>query len=256
MFDNIEDKQDWASAKQMLADLLDAMQDIEDDIEVAHLKNGHPFHLNAHMEKYGKACRDAIGAQHFQREDVSIQLKCISRGEVTLMHKDVQNCHWLGYSKTSALCFFLVDACGDVWSLKLIANSQTKIGNYFDKKLKMDEIMRLIHWQVEALDQAYKLHIFEHTGGYKYPEKLTTKTFKLLVLDDNCPWESVNIGNSIMQKQLEFPVTPMCDYFLSTAADMVYHLHKRSNDQKAVCLTILGGYQTGFHWYFFLGMKY
>jgi hypothetical protein len=44
VFDKIEDEGERLSIKQMLADILDAMQDCKDEIKVIHLHNNKPFH--------------------------------------------------------------------------------------------------------------------------------------------------------------------------------------------------------------------
>jgi hypothetical protein len=43
IFDKIKDKCEQASIKQILADILDAMQDYEDEIKVLHLHTGKAF---------------------------------------------------------------------------------------------------------------------------------------------------------------------------------------------------------------------
>jgi hypothetical protein len=41
----------------------------------------------------------------------------------------------------SAACFTLQDAIGDVWSIKIVTNSSSKVGCPFDTKLKMMDIL-------------------------------------------------------------------------------------------------------------------
>jgi hypothetical protein len=82
------DKDEQASIKECLADLLDAMQDVEDEIEVIHLHNCKPFYCKEHTNKYAKALQDVIQAKQFQWEDVTIQVKCILRGKRTAAHAD------------------------------------------------------------------------------------------------------------------------------------------------------------------------
>jgi hypothetical protein len=51
----------------MLADILDAMQDCKDEIEVLHLHNCKSFHCKKCTNQYGKALQNAIEAQRFQQ---------------------------------------------------------------------------------------------------------------------------------------------------------------------------------------------
>jgi hypothetical protein len=57
------------------------MQECEDYIEMKELKNCRPFYDEARDKRFAGPFRKGIGARLFHREDVSFQLKCISRGE-------------------------------------------------------------------------------------------------------------------------------------------------------------------------------
>jgi hypothetical protein len=43
-----------------------------------------------------------------------LQLKWVSQGERTEIHKDEWNCNWVGYSKTGGLCGEFIDAVGSM----------------------------------------------------------------------------------------------------------------------------------------------
>jgi hypothetical protein len=65
-------------------------------------------------------------------ENISIQIKCLNRGDETKAHTDSQNCIWPGrYSVTGALCFIFMDVNGVFWSLKFILSYRKSIGDYF-----------------------------------------------------------------------------------------------------------------------------
>jgi hypothetical protein len=129
-----------------------------------------------------------------------IQVKCISRGERTNAHTDDLNCTWKGYRKTSAACFTLQDAFGDVWSRKVVTNSRTKVGCSFDTKLKMTEILMCIKLQVEALNHAFSNLVMNYSGTQLDYPRLTYNMIAGLVLDDFCPWESVDIGKGVFME--------------------------------------------------------
>ena len=74
--------------------------------------------------------REALGARRFRFEWVTIQLKCITRGDETLEHTDSGNCTWPGYDRTTAFCLLLMDNQGFLWSLKVIGNSRKVAGDY------------------------------------------------------------------------------------------------------------------------------
>jgi hypothetical protein len=94
----------------------------------------------------------------------------------------------------STALFMLQDAIGDVWSIQIVTNSRTKLGCHFDMKLKMTDILTCICLQVEVLNHAYTNLAMDYSWQhFQYP-RLNYKTFGSLVLGDNCPWESINVG--------------------------------------------------------------
>ena len=253
VFDRIQDAAKRKSIMQMLADILDGMQDCEDEIEVGILRNGLSYNCEPRVEKYAKKLRQRIGAKRFRREDVSLQVKWISTGERVGSHRDELNCSWGRYSKTAALCFTLRDKRGDDWSLKVITNSRRKIGDFFNRKFKLDEIFTRIRSQLALLDYAFEKFQARYNGNHRYPMKLSHKTFKTLVLDDDCPWECCDIGNDISIKRIVFPAGPVRDLFLSAAAHPIFEIYQRTKDcRKALRLAVIAAYQTGFHRFFYI----
>jgi hypothetical protein len=108
-----------------------------------------------------------------------------------------------------AACFTLQDAIGDVWSIKIVTNSRTKVGCHFNTKLKMMDILTCIHLQVEVLNHAYANLAMDFLGQhFEYP-RLTYKTFGSLVLNNDCPWESVDIGKGVVMDRMVFPAVPV-----------------------------------------------
>jgi hypothetical protein len=62
-----------------------------------------------------------------------MQLKNLTQGESTWKHEDQWNCTWNGYTKILTLLFMWVDAMGELWSVKFIANCCFKTGNFLEK---------------------------------------------------------------------------------------------------------------------------
>lgn len=257
--ENIENDMDRRTLKQSLASALDCMQDCEDEIEVVHLSNPMPFNHPLRTERFGKQLRESIGAKRFRREDVTIQVKCISRNERTANHTDDLNCNWITYTKTSSLCLSLVDALGDIWSVKIVTNSRAKAGNFFDSIMNLVPILTRIQRQMESLNHAYESLVLAQrsAGGHQYPEKLTAKMFKRLVLDDFCPWEEVDIGNGMLLQRLEFPAATVRDIHLSAPTTVVYQHHQQVNDPaRSIMLALSAAYMTGYHRFYCLGCIY
>ena len=226
IFDNESDDPELASVKEMIAAIIDAMQDCEDEIEMKHLRNSKPFGYAERTSQFGEALRDKLGAKRFRREDITLQLKCLSKGERTARHKDDLNDYRKGYEKTATFSGSTVDAFGDTWSVKVVANSRLHAGCHLDNRLQLTPILTRARRQVETLNHELENFQQRHSGRYQYPEKLTYKTFPLVVLDDDCPWEDTYIDGGLSVHRMSFPARGVRDTQLSAPTTIVYLHHQ------------------------------
>ena len=259
VFDEIEDDEQRKSVLGMVADALDCMQECEDYIEMKELKNCRPFYDEARDKRFAGPFRKGIGARLFRREDVSFQLKCISRGERTGTHKDCWNCTWNGYRKTLSLCFTWKDANGDYWSLKIVMNSHAKAGDFKTKRLRIKLLLTGVKSGIQNLDRAYELLVLAQgeKGGHQYPSGLTAATFLNLVLEDEAsPWSEDDIGNGTMLKRMKFPACFVRTIFLSAPASILFWHHQQVKDpRRAIQLAFYAAYMAGFSRFFYLGLE-
>jgi hypothetical protein len=114
VFDKIEDAQERALIKQMLANAFDCMQQCEDHIEQLKLKNLLPFSDPHQDDHFTKQVREELDALFTCQEDFTIELKNITQGKRTCKHNDGFNCTWNGYKETLSLDFTWVDVVGDI----------------------------------------------------------------------------------------------------------------------------------------------
>ena len=258
IFENETNDLQVASVKQMLAKSLDAMQVCVDTIEMKHLRNGKPYGCEERTNRFGKKLREAIGASLSRFENVTLQIKCLNRGERTEGHTDDNNCTWNGYQKTCAFSFCLRDAYNDFWSIKIIVNSRANAGHYLNKKLKLTELLTRIRRQADFVNHEYQKFMMDYKGKHQYTEKLTYNTFHLLVLDDDCPWTRADLGgDGLCMQHMKFPAAPVRDLFLAPPTTVVYLHHQRTNNRrKSIELAVMAGYQNGFHRYFYVGMNH
>jgi hypothetical protein len=184
--------------KAMIADAFDRMQECEDYIETVELKNPLPFNDPHRDEHFAKQVQDFLGCLKFRREDITIQLKNLTQGEHTGRHKDKGNCTWCGYTKTLTLSFTWVNA--EVWSLKIVINSRYEAGNFLDKVYKLTPMLTKMKRSMESLDHSFQnlMVLQQQNGGHRYPNGLTYKTFPNFVLEDECLWMEVDIGNGVI----------------------------------------------------------
>lgn len=258
VFDKEKDPVKREKIKTMFGSLLDIMQECEDYIEQVELKNPPPFWNKARDKRFAEKIRLLLNCRFTRREDFTIQLKNITQGERTWKHKDQWNCTWNGYTKTLTLCFIWVDAKGELWSWKIVANSRFKAGNFLEKVYKLPPMLTRMRSSMKTLDNEYKLlmHTQREQGGHQYPNGLTHKTFQNLVLDACCPWTAVDIGNGVSQKLMKFTAGPVRDIQLSAPTTIVYKYHQHKQDvRKAVELAFHLGYLPGYCRAFHLGQN-
>jgi len=172
---------------------------------------------------------------------------------------DDLNCRRKGWTKTIALCLTLIDAFGNLWSIKFIGNSRDKAGCWESNVYKLTPMMTRIKSQIQTVNnffQTLALHQSEN-GGYNYQDGLTAVTHHNLVLDDSCPWIEENIGNSgkysFIAKQMLIPALPICDVHLSGAATVGYRLMQMTGDERrTVELLLMVSYLCGWSRFYHL----
>ena len=100
------------------------------------------------------------------------------------------NCCWMFFDKTSALCLTIIDAFGDVWTVKLLANSRAKVGQYLDQRLGVEQICLRIRVHLKQVDQLYLKYVGSYQGSYQPSEPLMSSTFTNFWLDNKCCYVS------------------------------------------------------------------
>jgi len=250
--------------KKMMANIMDVMTDLEDEIMMDRLGKTRSFYHGPRLDQFGIPLRVGMGATRSRHELYTIQLKCLSWHERAFAHKDDGNCPWFGYTHTGALCGFFFDAKGDLWSLKVLSNSRAKAGSFTSHVFQMGPMIARAKRQTEALDFAYANLVLRQSenGGHAYPNGLTCRTLHNLVLDDSIEWETIDMGPKDKPcgwvcEHFVFPAAPIRHIHLSAPANIVYFLGERTSDvRKQVELGIAAGYHPGYHRFYNLGKKY
>ena len=271
VFDKLDaDKRD--ELKCYYADIMDRMQMIHDEIEVSELNNDRPYNFGPRSLEYGCALRNAIGASLCRMEWMTTQVKKVSVGERTDEHKDERNCDWKGYTKTAGLCLMLkCKQSGVVYSLKFIANSRKRIGDYYGENMRLKPILARIRCHLERLDQAYALMYKKQIcnrskdpamyarSDLAQPTQPTHLTFFNLVVDKWSPWIRTRVGRNtntdedVMADIISMPANIVRSYFLSPACTIIYRfkqylLRTQPSDEvvedKLIEVAVICGYQT------------
>lgn len=189
--------------RQCLALILDAMQECMDDID-DHLETDRHFSCEARDKQFARVLRQMLGGRKFRNEWVTVQVKKLSRGDITKDHTDDSNCRWKGYDRTTSLCFVIVDADGQLWSVKIITNSRKTIGEYFEKASNSSHLVEHAKLYCDSVDESYVKYReeFEKKNHSVYPglETPTWETPEKLMLSDASPYQ-----------QVELTDTPYCD---------------------------------------------
>ena len=203
--------------KACLASVYDSIQVASDGIQES--RGQQPLcNYRPRDDVCGSVLRSFLGALRMKNEWNTIQVKCISRGDQTDRHKDKNNCVWMHYDKTGALCFILRDAFGILWSLKFISNSRFNIGSYYDKLLGVETLCIRIKNHFDKLDGAHASFLDECHGSSKPSIKLSWKNPRSFFLDDRCKWtELKDTGdNDITYRCIVLPTIVVQDLWFSS----------------------------------------
>jgi len=114
--------------------ILDAMQGCMDDVCDA-TRSSRCFQNEGRDELFAAKFREALSADSFRFEWCTLQLKNLTRGDLTKEHVDSFNCGMKDYDRTTSFCVVLRDQLGTLWSLKVIGNSRKVAGNFVRSKL-------------------------------------------------------------------------------------------------------------------------
>eukprot|EP00978_Attheya_sp_CCMP212_P039371 scaffold204047_cov46-Attheya_sp.AAC.1 len=235
--------------KASLAEILDACQDAQDQVHAHHLNIAMAFNYKPRTEKYGRAAREAIGATRTRQELFTVIVKCLSRGDCTMNHKDTKDCTWSGYENTTGFVLNFRDGLGDIWSLRILTNSRAQIGAYFDKRLDLREVKSNIRGHLQRID-----HFFL-TYNMPYREEHTEcnfRTFHKVPLNEVSPWEWVDIGEGIRVERIVFPSMIVRDFALSAAATVLHDANTRFGRKHAIELAVIAGLVTGWHRFYYM----
>jgi len=223
-FDAITNEDERSMVVSYVGETLVAMQRFMDHIERVKLGKGKPFNSERRNQCFSDKLASLVCAPGFCGEQVDLQVKNLTQSEQVLEHNDSGNCEWCGFSKTLTLCFTWKDTTGEIWSLKVIVNSRASVGEFFDRVLKLTEIQSRIRLQRQSVDHALAkvAYVQRNNGSYQYPNGLDSSCFFNLMLEDTCPWETIDIGEGIMQDLMKLPAVAVRDIFLSGPSTIVH----------------------------------
>jgi hypothetical protein len=205
-----------------LGQLVDAGTKIMETLQQNHRNHlQYRFFSNeARFNMYGLALQKYLKASVCRAEWVTIQIKCLNRGDKTAAHYDAKNCEWEGYNVTGALSFVFRDSFGTFWSLKIILNSRKVIGDFFIPNFRA--LYCAMNRQLEAIEQEYS-HLADHSYNGHWPpliKRLSARNFRSMFLNDNMPWKTEDLCHGSGKKPINADcftliAAPQRDLFLS-----------------------------------------
>jgi hypothetical protein len=115
--------------RRELERLMDAAVNLMDAMQEENYYFPFPFFLKPHRnETYGQeVLQEYFYAKSCRVEWLTVQIKCLNKGDVTKEHKNKSNCTWVGYNVTGALSFIFRDVFGIFWSMKIFINWRKNI---------------------------------------------------------------------------------------------------------------------------------
>ena len=200
--------------------LMDVLSQSMDEMQAGnknrfrHLPYGNPVRLG----QYGRWLREYFKATFSRFEWLTIQLKCLSRGDITSGHLDSLNDRQPGYNITGGLCFIFMDGFGDYWSLKFIVNSRKVIGDHLIPSFfgLYSGMLR----QIDSIDSCYShLMNVQYKGNrWRGVNAFSARNFRFMFLDDDMPWKEEilnDVGTPIVVRTFSIISAIQRDLFLS-----------------------------------------
>jgi hypothetical protein len=212
-----------------------ALDKIQEDLGLPLLFNNPP-RVNA----YASVMRKLFFALRARFEWLTIQVKCLSRGDVTLSHKDKSNCP--SHDTTAALCFVVKDTRNTLWSVKFLVNSRAVVGTYMDKTLSISpSLLSACEGYLSTIDEAYSMF----SSGYAAPS-LTWKTFEDFFLDNDCEWER-DVATNL--EQIKLPTALSRNFWMSPAVHRLEQCQERMPRKALLEMLLLSSYQSSWSRY-------
>jgi hypothetical protein len=252
-----------------IGQLVDAGCKIMDDMQRENPNFPHMFYSNeARFEQYGLHLRKYFFAQHMRVEWITIQIKCLDRGDITAWHRDTKNCAWVGYNVTGALSFVFMDGYGIFWSLKILLNSRKNIGDYYIPRFTT--LFSAMKRQLAFIDQDYHDLMNNEYDGLCPPfiKPLSARNFRSMFLDDQMPWKEEDLTlphdgkakkvPAIMAKTFTLVAAPQRDLFLSLLVSAIRNASSCYSIpvKEQVAIIVFMSYQNSFKRTYYIMEKY
>jgi hypothetical protein len=247
-FDIFEKIEEESERNELLASLGSIQDGIQLTLDGIQNSLGLPllFNFPPRVEAYASKLRRLFFARSFRSEWLTIQVKCLSRGDVTLPHKDKFNCPWDSYDTTAALCIVVVDNKSTHWSMKVLVNSRAPIGSYLSKKLPIDaSLFSACEGYLLGINDGYDKFSRSYVG-HNPPPLLTWKTFEDFFLDDDCAWE---MDEENQHHFIKLPTALSRHFWLSPAIHRLDQFRYRMHRQDLLEMVLLASYQTSWSRY-------
>jgi hypothetical protein len=244
VFENISSTVEREKLLASLGCIQDGIQDCLDAIQ-RYLGLPLLFNYPPRVDGYAVVIRQLFHGARSRNEWLTIQVKCMSRRDETLLHFDKFNCPWEFYSTTAALCFMGFDYFQAMWSVKVIVNCRSKVGSLYSKQFPVGELLlSACTGFLLRLNEGYKGYMGSHEI-----KSLTWKTFENFFLDDTSPWISPVVDDG--PQFLKLPTGLSRTYWMSPAIHRLLQLKDIGLSMDGLLeMVLLSSYQTSWtrHW--------
>lgn len=238
VFENIRSPVEREELLASLGRIQDGIQDCLDSIQ-RYLGLPLLFNYQPRVDGYASVIRQLFHGERSRNEWLTIQVKCMSRGDATLLHFDQFNCPWEFYNTTAALCFMGFDFFHAMWSVKVIVNCRAKVGCLYSKQFPVAEsLLSACLGHLLQVNQGYS-----DCGGSHEISSLTWKTFQDFFLDDSTPWAPPVVDHG--PHFVKLPTGLSRTYWMSPAIHRLIELKEVGVSGNALLeMVLLSSYQT------------
>jgi hypothetical protein len=245
------DDNDGMFMRSVLGKIYDGIQKTSDQTQ-HNLEKPVSFWNAQRFERYAKKVRLFLYAKDMRQEWLSVQLMHLASLQGGYRHLDDKNDEIEGFNKTEAFCCMFVDAFGDLWSIKFLANARGRIGRNHSATKMIALLKVTLESYLQSIDTAYQQYMLEYKGDYSPRRQITARDSSFFFLDPRCPWTTVSIGERNRSSRcLCLPTTPKREYWLSAAVHWLERMKLTTNQM--IEMLFVAGYQNNFHYFYAIG---
>ena len=210
-----------------------------------------PHSLNAkRYDEYALKLQEFLFAKVSFVESITLQLLNLTLGDRGEEHVDIMNDHRASYNCTIAKVMNFVDSNLHLYSLKIVCGFRKRLGDFYSVQMsKIDHLLVNARTMLSEVDASYSRLVSRHHGSH-HPDLMPTwSNIDHLHVDDDSPWVSRRVTETICQEGLVVLTGIARGIWLSAALSSIRRLSPVLSESGMIQLLMVMSWQNSFQHY-------